>query len=304
MPSNSLATPRGLMNLIHDFVAHSSLNALENKESEPAFENPIVGFAKGDDPIFMDYKEHVGEFHLTPAEVFNLTFPDLNAAAEDLTVISWVLPHIEATRRDNRHQTEYPAERWARGRIFGEKSNEALRKHVVEALKNAGIPSVAPLLSPHFERKDSDRFTFASTWSERHMAYAAGQGTFGLCDGLITPHGKAMRTGSVVARITVPPTPRPYTDHHRYCLFFSKGKCGKCITRCPADALSESGHDKVKCRNHIRPKCAEYVKENYKFDGFGCGLCQTLVPCESRIPDPAEAKAWQNARAEYEQAYA
>jgi hypothetical protein len=45
------------------------------------------------------------------------------------------------------------------------------------------------------------------------MAYAAGLGTFGLCDGLITARGKAMRTGSVVARLEIDASPRPYDDH-------------------------------------------------------------------------------------------
>ena len=44
---------------------------------------------------------------------------------------------------------------------------------------------------------------------QRHAAHAAGLGTFGLCDGLITAKGKAMRAGSVVARIAVAQTPRP-----------------------------------------------------------------------------------------------
>jgi len=26
------------------------------------------------------------------------------------------------------------------------------------------------------------------------------------------------------------------------------------------------------------------VKSNFGFDGYGCGLCQTKVPCESKIP--------------------
>jgi len=80
----------------------------------------------------------------------------------------------------------------------------------------------------------SERYGFASAWSERHVAYASGLGTFGLCDGLITPKGKAMRCGSVAAQIQVPPTPRPYQDHHAYCLHFSQGSCGLCITRCPS----------------------------------------------------------------------
>jgi epoxyqueuosine reductase len=125
---------------------------------------------------------------------------------------------------------------------------------------------------------------YASTWSERHAAYAAGLGTFGLCDGLITPAGKAVRVGSVIANIQIRPTPRPYTDHHGYCLFYTQGLCGKCIPRCPVGALSENGHNKRTCRSHIRPATEDYVKTNFGFEGYGCGLCQTGVPCESKIP--------------------
>ena len=116
-------------------------------------------------------------------------------------------------------------------------------------------------------------------------AYAAGLGTFGLCDGLITPRGKAMRTGSVVAQIKIDAPPRPYDDHQAYCLYFSRGTCRECISRCPVGALSENGHDKLKCLQHLKPTTAEYVKAEFGFDGYGCGLCQTGVPCESRIPD-------------------
>jgi ferredoxin len=59
----------------------------------------------------------------------------------------------------------------------------------------------------------------------------------------ITPKGKAMRCGSVIARIQVPATPRPYEDHHAYCLFFSSGTCGQCISRCPSGAITKAGHD-------------------------------------------------------------
>jgi epoxyqueuosine reductase len=51
------------------------------------------------------------------------------------------------------------------------------------------------------------------------MAYAAGLGTFGLCDGLITACGKAMRTGSVAARLEIDALSRPYDDHQAYCPF-------------------------------------------------------------------------------------
>ena len=38
----------------------------------------------------------------------------------------------------------------------------------------------------------SEKYAYASTWSERHAAYAAGLGTFGLSDGLITAAGQGM----------------------------------------------------------------------------------------------------------------
>jgi len=30
------------------------------------------------------------------------------------------------------------------------------------------------------------------------------------------------------------------------------------------------------------------VRENYGFAGYGCGLCQTGVPCEAKIPAPED----------------
>jgi len=270
--------------VIGDFVDRSPQNNLQGPFQEKAFENPLVGFSSGDDPIFESYKEVVGPFHWTPLEIFSRAFAGNNVSAADLTVISWILPQTRATKADNRKESVYPAERWARARIYGEHVNVQLRNRVVDVLNLAGHQAVAPMLAPTWEQKKSDQYVFASTWSERHAAYAAGLGTFGLCDGLITPRGKAMRTGSVVARITIPPTPRPYNDHRAYCLYYSQGICGKCIKRCPVDALSESGHDKVKCLEHLKPATAEYVKANYHFDGYGCGLCQVGVPCESRIP--------------------
>jgi len=271
--------------IIRNFIGNSTENTLQNQAQEKAFENPLVSFSRGDDPLYEAYKEFVGPYHWTPQEIFSHTFAGLSAKPGDLTVISWILPQSEATKADNRKEKIYPSERWARARIYGEEVNVKLRKHVVAALEKAGFKAVAPMLSPLWERKKSERFTIASTWSERHAAYTSGLGTFGLCDGLITPRGKAMRTGSVVTRVQIPHVPRPYADHHEYCPFFSNGTCGECISRCPVGAITEAGHDKMKCLQHIRQTAADYVESNYGFQGYGCGLCQTGVPCESEIPN-------------------
>lgn len=270
--------------IILDFIRQSPENTMKNPADEKSWEEAIVGFSTGDDPLFERYKEVVGPFHWTPLEIFTKTFPQLNVTPGELTVISWIMPQREVTKIDNREETTFPSERWARARIFGEQFNEKLRDHVATVLNAEAYPAISPSLSPDWAFKQSEEYVFASTWSERHAAYASGLGTFGLCDGLITPLGKAMRTGSVVARIGVPPTPRPYESHFAYCLFLAEGLCGECISRCPVGAISESGHDKKKCLAHLRPGTSDYVKAHYRFDGYGCGLCQTGVPCESKIP--------------------
>jgi epoxyqueuosine reductase QueG len=276
--------------LIRDFMAASPLNSMKNKTEEPAWEDALVGFASGADPIWQQYKEYVGPFHWTPWEVFNQHCPETPAGAEALTVISWVLPQREAVRRSNRRAKKYPSEAWARIRVYGEEFNAGLRRHVVESLKRAGHAAIAPMLAPNWAIVKSHRFSYASSWSERHAAHAAGLGTFGLCDGLITARGKAMRVGSVVAAIAIAPTPRPYSDHRAYCLFFANGTCGKCIDRCPAHAITKAGHDKEKCRQHLARSRA-YVKRTYMFEGYGCGLCQVGVPCEAGIPVKAAREA-------------
>jgi epoxyqueuosine reductase QueG len=273
-----------------DFVAASSDNTMHNDAGDPAWENALVGFASGIDQIWQQYKEVVGAFHWTPWEVFNQHSPEGTAKADELTVISWVLPQREPVRKANRKAKKYPAEEWARIRVYGEAFNVALRQHVADSLTAAGHPAVAPMLVPNWTWVNSQRFSYASSWSERHAAHAAGLGTFGLCDGLITARGKAMRVGSVVARIALEPTPRPYADHRAYCLFFADGTCGKCIDRCPVGAITTNGHDKEICRKHLGI-AREYVKETYKFEGYGCGLCQVGVPCEAGIPVRAAREA-------------
>ena len=273
-----------LSSIVHDFVNNSKENRIHDQSHEKAWGHPLVGFSRGDDPLYNAYKEHVGPFHWTPWEIFTMTFPKIAVNPENLTIISWILPQTEPTKADNREQNTYPSERWARTRLFGEMINDKLRHHVVAVLQENGYKSLAPVLSPQWSQKTSDRYGFSSTWSERHAAYASGLGTFGLSDGLITERGKAVRIGSVVALITIPPTPRPYDNHQRYCLFFTEGICGKCIPRCPVGAITEAGHDKMKCFNHCYKTSKDYTKSHYGLDVGACGLCQTKVPCESKIP--------------------
>ena len=49
-------------------------------------------------------------------------------------------------------------------------------------------------------------------------------------------------------------------------------------------AITNEGHNKVLCSKYVR-MTRHYVRKHYGFNGYGCGFCQTNVPCESGIPE-------------------
>lgn len=249
--------------------------------SAPYFDTPLVGMAAADDPLFTDYKTIIGPFHLTPREVLAASCGETAVAA---TVISWILPITRPTRESNRREERFPSRAWAETRSFGELLNGALRKYLTAWLEEKGFRAVAPQFSPVWRELADAPVGIASTWSERHAAYAAGLGTFSLNDALITPRGIAHRCGSVVTDLALPASPRPYADHRCNCLYFRNGSCGLCVTRCPVGALSLAGHDKNRCREYVYGTIPDAVGGIYGVPNTGCGLCQTRVPCEQSIP--------------------
>ncbi len=266
---------------IVSFVLESPDNRFPDSD-QPYFEEPLIGFAAGDDPLFGEYKKVIGEFHLTPTEIMKNCYGE--QVGEATTVICWTLPISEKTRKSNRSEDSMPSREWALTRAHGEHFNTLLRMRLVEMLRFAGAQAVAPLLSGMWRPVMDPRVGMASTWSERHAAYAAGLGTFSLSDGFITEKGIAHRCGSVITNAAINPTRRSFADPWSNCLFFRDGSCGMCIQRCPAGAISTRGHDKEKCKDYAYGEVRNAVGELYGVMETGCGLCQTKVPCESRIP--------------------
>ena len=60
--------------LIENFIERSPENTLQNPAQEKAFENPLVGFSSGADPLYLEYKETVGPFDWTPLGNIRLNF--------------------------------------------------------------------------------------------------------------------------------------------------------------------------------------------------------------------------------------
>ena len=309
-PAGGEALAQACEQILRDFVADPARNTMGPGTTEPAWDGFLLAFAAGNDPLFEELKVHVGPQHWTPAEAFasavrsgvfsavgesaagggaSGTAPgDLTAggvAPGDLTVISWALCQTEAAKAANRLETRMPSEPWARSRIFGQEGNARLHLAMLEGLRAHGYQAAAPSLLPAWAEADPHTNGWRSTWSERHVAYVAGLGTLSLSGGLITKRGQALRLGSVVVKAVIHATRRAYDGPFAYCLHYSGDGCEECAERCPTGSISAQGRDKQACASHLKPGSEEYVRTHYGFEGYGCGLCQTAVPCESAIPE-------------------
>jgi epoxyqueuosine reductase len=259
-----------LISIIEAFVAGDKGNKLPGKNVH-VFEKPIVAFASADDPLFVKLKEPdvVGPTHTLPTDWVS----DAN------TVISYFLP-INNQLVETNYSGTSSSEDWVYVRFYGEDFNNRLRQVIVSTLQAEGYSAVAPLISSGYSVKN-----FRSNWSERHVAFIAGIGSFGLNRGIITEKGLAGRLGSVITNLVLEPTVRTYKEINERCPWYDQNKCGECIKRCPSGALTPEGKDIAKCDNFLKNIEGEKIRAIYGFPFSPCGKCFVNVPCESQIPE-------------------
>ncbi len=269
---------------IREFAAGPA-NRMPSNREHIIFNEPIIGFVDGSDPIFTEYKTIISPTHMTPAEaIANAYEKEISEVPQKLSVVSWILPFTEEVRKSNRTETKGPSRLWSHGRYYGEVFNEELRRHVMGVIEELGYMAAAPQIQPYFKMEVTDK-GLQSNWSERHVAYAAGLGSFSLTDGFISEGGMAHRCGSVITDLVLPATPRTATGPYDNCLYYFNGSCKTCVERCPAGAVTEEGHSKTECKKYL-DSLGYSPREEYKDDTSvaGCGLCQTKVPCEYQVP--------------------
>lgn len=215
---------------------------------------PLVGFANAKEGYIRSLKEVVIETHAMPEEF--LENPNV--------VISYFIPFKKELAdtnvgiEDNAASAEWAEAYKVTNAMMG-KLSAYLAEELNEMGYRAAVPGNAGMLLDALK----------SNWSQRHVAYAAGLGTFGINNMLITKDGCCGRYNSVVADIPVEPD-KPL--EHENCLYKSKGLCKKCVSNCFQGALTEEGFDRF--------KCFEACKKNEERFGVDvCGKCATNIPC-------------------------
>lgn len=250
------------------------------------FDEPLVGVASAEDELFSVYKQPdvIGPWFLKPTEWL--------AGAK--TVISIFFPFSAAVKESNRRSVDLPSDEWAYGRIEGQAFIKDCITEISNRFTRENISNLVPLLDERFAQVNAGNHfqeydcvtekTYGSNWSERHAAFACGLGTFGLSKGIITEKGMAGRFASIIIAEEIPADVRPYTEVYEYCTM-----CGACVKRCPVQAISiEEGKNHTICHGWLT-KTKELCAPR-----FGCGLCQTKVPCESQIPSKKRNKCTKN----------
>ena len=226
---------------------------------------PFVGFASAVDPLFALAKRAVSPTHAMPS--------DLLPGAT--TVIVWFVPFERSVAQSNIPGTAASRE-WAVAYVETNILLAAIGASVVEFLHARGHEASSPPPTHQF-----DRTRLVSDWSHRHAAVAAGLGSFGHHNMLITAAGCCGRLGSLATTLEVEPDPPREAEA---CLHRSGAPCLRCVRRCVNDALHEDGFDRFRCY-------AMCLANGEVHRGLGtadvCGKCLVGVPCS--ITDPVAA---------------
>jgi epoxyqueuosine reductase QueG len=233
---------------------------------------PVVGFADADHPYILNLKKLISPAHGLPRDVMD----------DARIVVAYFVPFTKELAHKNRLPGELASPEWA---LAYEETNAMIRDlnaYMIEALDQLGINACVSTYASTF-----DRDALISSWSHRHFAYAAGLGTFGLNNMLISKKGCCGRYGTLVTNLDVPPDAPLDVENCRYKL---NGSCGVCMSFCPSGALTPEGFAREKCYQVCLKNADVYTdfgcsytdetgtKPNSKGSDV-CGKCIAYAPC-------------------------
>ena len=248
-------------NLIRETI--SRLTAINKHSEDTGWKEPLVAYARADDPLFAMLKQVISPTHALPRDFL----------AEARTVITYFLPFTDKVVESNK-TGRFSSRTWALAYIETNQLIGVINQHLQEQLIEQGYKAVFVPATHNFNQK-----TLLSDWSHRSAAYIAGLGTFGLNHMLITESGCCGRVGSLVTNLKLTPTPR---YNRELCLHKAEGSCGRCAEKCVNDALSIEGLGKHKCYEMCLINAGQLSDLESIADV--CGKCLVGVPCSVAAP--------------------
>lgn len=234
-----------LVRLIHDYCRENNIQNL--------WKEPIIKYADAGDPGFEKLKTIVKPDHFLPGDFM----------AGPKTVLSYFLPFKEEVGNSNLHGYDASKE-WANAYLTTNAMAAVLNLQLAEAVKAMGYDAAVPQNIGFLPSE------LMSRWSQRHVAYLAGHGTFGLNNLLISDVGSCGRYFSIVTSLPVGADPLPFEER---CLFKRDGSCGICVERCVGDALTYDGFNRWKCFEVCQHNAQTYPGAQV------CGKCAVGLPC-------------------------
>ena len=257
----------------HNYVSESMALTPEDV-GKRLYDDPIIAIGSAVDPMWEEMKapQAVGTLFRTPKEWL----------PQGRCVVSYFAPFSDFVVEGNKKDRIEVGNGWLYARVEGQAFLTEINHFLEQWFESQGVKALSPYASEEFkyifEAGSCDdiadkSLSFTSNWSERHVAFICGLGTFGLSKGLITRRGVAGRFGSVIVDAPLEVTPRPYTEIYEYCTM-----CGACM-RCPGEAITlAEGKSHTLCSAYVNTMRVKYAPR------FGCGKCQVNVPCERGIP--------------------
>ena len=298
-----------LLRIADDYVAQSFFNNIgpQTPDAEGyfglhVFDSPIMGITTAEDPYWKELlkPEAIGPQMLLPNQW-------LESAK---SVVCFFLPISKQIKAYGRKSFSVIEKEWLFARTDAHWVIMSMCEYVANQLEKIGFHYIIPQNDPRYlvrssnlhqpnemfisahalaendvykgyKVADNDKVSsstfplFNSNWSERHVGFACGLGTFGLGANIITKVGTAGRLVSFVTDWEPEYYDmRDYTGIYDYCT-----RCGACIKRCPSGSISlECGKDKQKCHSYWESIGFRYVPR------YHCGTCMTGVPCQDGIP--------------------
>lgn len=240
---------------IVDFIEH-----YKNKNSSKTqWKKPVIGFADARSTYFQMLKKIISPTHYMPQNFL----PDCTV------VLSYFLPFENDIGYKN-EKGQDPDPVWIEAYIETNQLFSVLNDFLISLCKKWGYSAITPAPAGMVDKEH-----IYSNWSQRHVAYAAGLGTFGLNNMLITDQGTCGRFYSLITNLPIEPD-QPLKKER--CLYKISGTCGLCVKQCPIHAFKpDNEFDRKRCEVHL-------TELERRFGGDACGKCVVGLPCTFQNP--------------------